>query len=368
MILFFRPMNTYNLHPNSDNQVGTRDFSYLSRIGGYFLVVDDRGKVEFFSSNLANALGLNQFSCVGKNFFELIDTPYQARVKQKFQRVNDKPSFVDAFRFKMGSKKRYFDAIVTQDKADPGILKYILNLHDITKRIEEADHLISQNNELDSFIYKVSHDLKAPLKSIEGLVHLSAVNEVNKNEYLSLINNGVSQLQNYITQLSMNVRENDTKVEKICADKFVTDLVRELQYSPLAQHMTFNINIHNDTPIYTDSFALSSILRNLISNAIKYQNRCIEKSKVNIDVKTKEERYSISVEDNGIGIKTDQLDSIFKMFHRSTCTSTGSGIGLAIAMEAAKKINGDLNVSSTFGQGTTFELNAKNFTCTEILK
>ena len=71
-------------------------------------------------------------------------------------------------------------------------------------------------------------------------------------------------------------------------------------------------------------------------------------------VETSESECKISIEDNGIGIKQDDLENIFKMFHRGRVANSGSGIGLYIVYEAVNKLKGSINVKSKYGIGTTF--------------
>ncbi len=344
-----------------NNNLETSEFSHLTRIGGYFLVIDAQGKIEFFSNSLSQALGPNQQNSIGKNLFEIVDFTHVVKIKKALKRVNGSPSSVEAFKFKAATNY-YFDAVVTSDISKKGTLKYILNLHDVTKRIKQKENLAFQNDQLNSFIYKVSHDLKAPLKSMEGLINLSKLNGIDNQESLSLMNSGIAQLQNYITKLGSSVRENAREVEKIYPYSFLVDLIKGLKYSSLAQRMIINIHASDKVPIYTDAFSLATILGNLISNAIKYQNKNVERPRIDIRVNVKEKSYSIEVEDNGIGIKANEVKNIFKMFHRSTSTQSGTGMGLAIATEEAKNIAATLEVNSTYEIGSNFRLTAKNFT------
>ena len=340
--------------------INAHDFSYLSQLGGYFLVIDSSGKVEFISRSLVQNLQLEQANWVGQDLFSLVSVRNKPKIRKALRLVNGSAASIDMLSFKNGAK-RYFDATLARNRSGHGDLNYIINLHDITKRVEHEKQLTLKNKELDSFIYKVSHDLKAPLKSIEGLINLSKVNSCNKDEYLRLINHGISQMQSYITELGLDVREKNLKISQVDLRKFLDELIQELKFTPEAHRITFNIKVRNEIPISTDLFLLSTILRNLLSNAIKYQDQDRKRPEVNIDVTTRAGLFCVEIQDNGIGISEDQLRNIFTMFHRASNTKEGTGVGLAIANEAAKRIKGTIEVSSTLRKGSTFRLNAFNY-------
>jgi signal transduction histidine kinase len=109
-----------------------------------------------------------------------------------------------------------------------------------------------------------------------------------------------------------------------------------------------------------DNFRLSVILNNLLSNAVKYQKPEEQNPTINISVNVTRESAYISVEDNGIGIQQQSLDSIFKMFFRSTKNATGLGIGLYIVKEAINRMGGEITIKSEFGVGTTFHVQIPN--------
>lgn len=108
--------------------------------------------------------------------------------------------------------------------------------------------------------------------------------------------------------------------------------------------------------INTDLYRLRVVLTNLIANAIKYADLTKGKPFVNVSFENRVDKKVIVVKDNGIGIEKDQLPKIFDMFYRASVTSCGSGLGLYIVQESIKKLNYDIEVQSTFGEGSTFSV------------
>jgi PAS domain S-box-containing protein len=230
---------------------------------------------------------------------------------------------------------------------------------DITaqKRIEEE--LKIRNAELDNFVYKVSHDLRAPLSSILGLVNLANMpgNDDNTGAYMDLIGQKVEQLDHFIGDVlshSKNLKQ-DVTIEKVNLREIVESTFTDLSYLRDVANIRKEIVIEGDN-FYTDRWRLAEILRNLISNAIKYRRLDIESPTIRVEVQIKDREAFISFSDNGIGIEPDKLLNIFDMFYRASTQSEGSGLGLYIVKNAVDKLAGQIDVFSRPQEGTEFKI------------
>lgn len=230
-----------------------------------------------------------------------------------------------------------------------------------SKKVEEE--LKVRNEELDNFVYKVSHDLRAPLSSTLGLVHLANLdkNSDNLREYIKLIGERISQLDRFIADVlshskNLKVEINYSKIDfkNIIHNKFT-----ELDYLPDADTIEKRISVQGND-FYGDKWRISEVLRNLISNAIKYMNADIDNSFIDIDIRVTKQKVTIVFADNGIGIPEDMLPRIFEMFYRATESSEGSGIGLYIVKNAIDKMNGNIKIESEEGIGTTYKIELPN--------
>src|SRR5690606_21419300 len=110
--------------------------------------------------------------------------------------------------------------------------------------------------------------------------------------------------------------------------------------------ISFNLSINQDEPFVNDEFRIRVILNNLLSNCIKYQKKENQDKYVSVIIGTNRDFATIQFEDNGIGIPSEFVDSIFNMFFRATDYSEGSGIGLYIVKEAIEKIKGTVEMKS----------------------
>lgn len=234
---------------------------------------------------------------------------------------------------------------------------------DFTEQKKIEEELKIRNIELDNFVYKVSHDLRAPLSSVRGLVNLAGLPDNNDNlkDYLTIIGNKVEQLDHFITDVlshSKNLKM-DIRIEPIDLQQLINQTFTELSYLKGADQIKRTVTIKGDR-FYNDRWRLGEIFRNLISNAIKYRNFTRPDSEVSINIEVAEQRATISFRDNGIGINAENLEKIFNMFYRASEQSDGSGLGLYIVKNAVDKLNGTIEVTSKEFEFTTFTIHLPN--------
>lgn len=230
---------------------------------------------------------------------------------------------------------------------------------DITGRKKVEEELKIRNAELDNFVYKVSHDLRAPLSSILGLVNLSRMqgNTDNLEEYIALIGEKIQALDHFIGDVlshSKNLKM-DVTVGQVDLEKIIEQTFTDLSYLKGARQTKRVVKIEG-IGFYSDQWRISEIFRNLISNAIKYMRPDSDDSEILIKISVDHLCADITFADNGIGIKESSLKRVFEMFYRATEQADGSGIGLYIVKNAVEKLGGEIKVASRPGEGTRFHI------------
>lgn len=228
------------------------------------------------------------------------------------------------------------------------------------KLIEKNRDLQKVNSELDSFVYRVSHDLRAPLTSILGLISLMKIETSHEKvaEYINLQEKSIQKLDLFIKEiinLSRNSRLGIT-VSKIDFKGLLDEIFEGQSYTKSAEHTERILNIEENLDLYTDRQRLSIILNNLISNSLKYTNSHVTSPFVKVNVYSKDSDCIIEVSDNGIGISEVYLPKIFEMFFRATQEFAGSGLGLYIVKETVEKLKGKISVKSKTREGTIFKV------------
>ncbi|MEM1407472.1 MAG: PAS domain S-box protein [Bacteroidota bacterium] len=234
---------------------------------------------------------------------------------------------------------------------------------DITQRTRIENELKIRNDELDNFVYKVSHDLRAPLSSILGLVNLARIEESGQNlrDYIGMIENRIKLLDSFINDVLSHSKNLKLKLDisEVKLGEVIDKCFCDLSYLPHAGDIDVSISIKGE-PLYSDQWRVNEIFRNLISNAIKYVDPNKDDSFIKLDIVISSASAEIMIIDNGIGISEHTLPKIFDMFYRATESSEGSGIGLYIVKNAIDKLGGSIKINSEEKKGTTFKIKLPN--------
>jgi PAS domain S-box-containing protein len=234
------------------------------------------------------------------------------------------------------------------------------------KLILQNEALKQVNSELDHFVYSVSHDLRAPLNSLMGLINLAKYedNIETVKEYIALQEKSVTKLDDFIQDiinLSRNARTELT-LEEIDLEKLFESIHSDLQYADNSSSVEFVLDVYQNIKLLGDRNRLRIIFSNLISNALRYADLRKERPLIKIQALVKENDVEVKVIDNGQGIKKEHQKKIFDIFYRANAFQNGSGLGLYILKESLKKINGKVSLKSEYGIGSTFTINFPHVT------
>ncbi len=224
--------------------------------------------------------------------------------------------------------------------------------------LQKNRELTKVNQELDRFVYSASHDLRAPLSSMAGLIHLAQRDQDEAQTYLSLMDERVKVMDNYIKDIveySRNTRL-EVSLTLVNLKSVVEEVINTLKYSIDSGKIRIEVKIDGALRLRTDESRLRVILNNLISNAFKYMAMFKAQPRLMVYAALQGDRCIIDIEDNGIGIRPEHQVKIFDMFYRANDSVPGSGLGLYIAKETADKLNGKISFESVFGEGTKFTI------------
>jgi len=295
----------------------------------------------------------------GVEFFKSIINTYPDPIRILLTGYTDIEALADAINH--GDIYRY----ITKPWNDLELHNSIKNAYDAYKAKIDLRNKIAElektNDELNRFIYSISHELRAPLVSAMGIVNLVKMEGLfnSSGEYWGLIETCSNKLDYYIQKTLQYYKNNKTVAKHTSVEfsKLINELIELYSYSDRDTH--FHVEIKQDVPFYGDAFRIEVILGNLISNAIKYQKEDEKNKKVDINVNVTPAAVEITIADNGMGILNEHLEKIFTQFFKSKINH-GSGLGLFIVKEALNKINGKISVSSNTTDGTTFKITIPN--------
>lgn len=228
------------------------------------------------------------------------------------------------------------------------------------------EQLVKINKELDSFVYSVSHNLRAPLMSVLGLINLVQIENKKSNQsldpYFLMMQTSIHKLDDTLKEIldySRNARS-ELNIEMVDLERLIEDSFQRLLYVEGSDQINRTVLIDGKTEFYSDSYRLSVIIHNLISNAIKYRDSTRNFNIIDIRINLTEAHADIVFRDNGIGISAEFLPRVFDMFYRATERSEGAGLGLYIVKETVDKLGGTIRVESDHGEGTNFYIHLPN--------
>jgi signal transduction histidine kinase len=239
-------------------------------------------------------------------------------------------------------------------------------------RIYESNELLMKRNtelhrinlELDQFAYRTSHDLKAPVASLQGLVKIAELS-TSREEIAhchALMKDSLSNLEELIRDILDLSKNSRAEVKYAMAD--VAAIVAQLVKSHVGiKGCPVQVSVDGPAPfeVYVDTTRFKMIVGNLLSNALQYADLSKKDPFIKIKFWNEKQFFCLSVSDNGVGIEAEYLEKIFGMFFRATEDSIGSGLGLYIVKEAAEKMGGNVEVISRKGEGSEFIVRLPHF-------
>lgn len=333
------------------------------------LMVDDlEGNVTYANDRFYELFGLTGMEHEKLILEDYVAPEYRKVLRDRHNRRIAGEEVPDIFQYEGVRKdgtRRWFEVRVTRVDENGIAIGTQSAVRDITERKraeqmlkDQNEELKKVNSELDRFVYSTSHDLRAPLLSMLGLINLcSETTDIEElQEYVKMMKASIYRADETIKDImdySRNSRLN-VKLEYLDMDVLIHNLVNDIKYMPKAQNILFRVDIKDHRKFYSDRLRISNVINNLLANAVNYSDNKKQKSFINITVASANNARVITIEDNGEGIPADKLDKIFEMFFRNSHKTEGSGLGLFICQEIIAKMGGTIQVTSEEGVGTTF--------------
>ena len=241
-------------------------------------------------------------------------------------------------------------------KAAQGIARDITNLKLLEEQKDQLlNQLVSRNDALNEYAHVVSHDLKGPLRGINTLMQLiqmqnkDALNEQSA-EYFDMIGKSIRKMDNQISSILTYSKAGLMVEEKKEVD--VKQLILDIrdQIMPTKQ---IDLVFATEMPVVlSHRNQVEQVVHNLMSNAIKFSPE--EQARITWSCTEEDDKYELSIQDNGIGIEEKFFDKIFQLFQSLSVRQDSSGVGLAIVKKVVNALGGEVWLTSEYGIGTTF--------------
>lgn len=301
-------------------------------------------------------------------WLEIVHSEDRERVQQKMEEaLQQGEGFNAQYRIIRpdNQEERYVEVHAKILRQDRQPLRMIGAMRDITaiKTTEQQlrsniEALQKSNAELDQFVYSTSHNLRAPLASILGLVSIlqGETDHAEQGHYLQLVETSIHRLDHTISSIidySRNTRV-EVAAEPINFPEMIAEIIDSLYFLLHSINVRVTTSLPDTIFFATDPDRLKIIISNLLSNSIKYFNPQAVQPWVDISVGATDKGVIILIKDNGIGIPGNMQDRIFDMFYRASEQSSGSGLGLYIVREVTHKLSGTISMTSQVGKGSAF--------------
>ena len=305
---------------------------------------------------------------IGKHVRELYDNislqDFVKKVTENNLKIN---GYESSIRLKDGKVVYLLEnaSIINNEKSERMYMEG--TIFDITDRklIESQLHktvneLINKNNDLMQFNYIVSHNLRAPIANILGLV--SVLNYQNSEsetkKIIEYIGQSIFKMDDLVKDLNemLAIRSLiSSKKEIVNIENVIDSIFHSIEKQRVESNAIINVDIKKDAiKILTIKSYFESILYNLLSNAIKYKSP-LRQLELSIIIKKENDKFKIKISDNGIGIDLVQNGKdIFGLYKRFNVEQEGKGLGLYMVKKQIEAINGEIKIESEINKGTTF--------------
>lgn len=332
------------------------------------VIRDAMGKITYCSpyTEVLTGYPLSEIYSSERDFFVRIANEEDSEKLEKALKVS---SLGEAFQFRYRFFHKTGIEMWAETRTVPvldneGNVTSILSISlDVTGQVRYQKQVEDKNKDLQDFAYMISHDLKAPIFTIKGMVNIlkedCATLDDDSKETLTHIEGAAQRLSSLVASVLeySEITSRANASEPVNLSDVIGDVLND--YSQQIKEIKAKVDTPQNLPIVLgDRTMIYQILSNLFGNALKYRDpeRPLE-LKLNADLENSGRTAIISIEDSGMGIPADKIESIFRPFKRAHGGNIeGSGIGLACVKKLVDKLGGDISVESSVGQGSSFRV------------
>ena len=302
-------------------------------------------------------------------FIDYVLSDMQAIWSEQFNRARSGEQVHDelVYRFRPGAEFWFGMSFSPVTDENDNVLGVCVSMIDITERKKADDRFKSQfieiennNKELDKLIKVLSHDLRAPMNSVNGLIALAREekNPAEFSNYLNMMEKSVKKLESFTNDMIASLKSRGTVIHsEVKPAELIAEIIDDLRFSAEASGIQFENLIPEEMVIQSDASRLRIVFSNLISNSIRYHDPAKPHKFVRVSVEKFPMWNVFSVQDNGIGIASEHHSKIFDTYYTVGNAEGSSGLGLSNVRDSISKLQGIIELESEQGVGTIFRIN-----------
>lgn len=327
----------------------------LNNLNTALLIVDIDANIIEYNKALLSLIGDEENILTGKDIFSIkgLNEILREKLLDSDFSLASNVDFISIY------NNRCYDVKISPYISKSGDLR-VLSIDDVTDKliIERKLHQENKMMAMGQLSVGLSHEIRNPLGIIRNGIYLIKMDmsKETKDRAISMMENSIRRINNLIEHLlSFSKSTTDRYVKEdivVLVENTLTLMAPKLKAKNI--HLDFNHKGNKLVEINVES--INIILINLIENAMDSFTKESDENKINLEISVEESSLKLIVSDNGCGIPSSDLESIFEPFYTTKDMDHGSGLGLYLVYNEVKKVNGDISVESTVGVGTKFTI------------
>ena len=340
----------------------------MKSIADMLIIFDKNLLVSIINERACRSFNQTEEDLVGKHISELFSKRQQKFLNILLHDILENDHIQDReTQFKVrGSRNLSVSISLSHIRNENDSDGFILIAKDIRHFLMTTDALKQKNKELETLVYRVSHDLRGPLASVTGLFQLLEYEEKTMDTlsyYLGLIQETTTKLENTLSGLLDIGHSTDGSLlnRDFNVKSCIQDILAGFKGYPGHEDVILLLSANQDLMINTEEKIFRSILQNLIENSIKYRKAHVTDAVTKISARNYKNGIKIKVKDNGQGMSRQVQRRAFDMFYRGNQISEGSGLGLFIVKSGIEKLGGIVRINSQVDRGTEIWIYLPNF-------
>ena len=359
---------------NLQDEIVVPNASIFNNMGDSVFVKDDQSRLLLVNDAFCKLFQLSRSEIIGKTLAEIVPIDEResflkidkAVINEGIENINEETLTINNTTKIISTRKsRFIDS--------NGKIYLVGAVRDITDKKNAENALVESekkyrklNATKDKLLSIIAHDLRSPFNNIIGLSSLlqkksEGFEDKQSEKYIDIINATAKEtlglLDNLLNWAKSQTGELIIKSEKITLSSTIEQVISLENKLAATKEILLKYKGFDDFDLYTDQNILKIVLRNLISNAIKFTNNG---GNINVLSAQKGDFVEISVEDDGVGMSKKTVEKLFDIYRTKTLLGTanevGTGLGLALSKEFVNKLGGEISVTSEVGKGSIFTI------------
>jgi len=337
----------------------------LNTAADSIITVDENGNVDLFNNAAENLFGYSEEEISGRPISLLVPDFAKIDIVSELNEFIERQGKTSANQRELIGKKKDGSAFFVEISVDKVVFSdrsfFVIIIRDITNRKITEENIKFKNRELNTFVYRVSHDLKGPISSILGLVEV-ANTELHgipqALRYNKLIRQSAHKLDYTLVELLkvLHVREAEVEYSTVNIYELVTEVIRNYANQGLLENIYTKVEVEKNLEFPTAQHFLQIVLEKLILNSIHFRKDFSSENYIYLKAEVFKDKLILEVKDNGVGIEKSIQGKVFDMFFRGNNISKGSGLGLYLTKIVVDKLEGKIDLNSEKDKGTTIRV------------